>query len=548
MSVLRNLTWDQARYYANGGDGTRRRIRRAAWGGKDKRGQGTNVWLRRPNFLWFVDVNEAWAARVVQSYDFDEREFYAKDWEADFPETNTPPTNPPMQPPPFDGENSGNDGNPGSAINDGQTCAEINRPARAWGDPHFVIRDEQGRMIAFWDDNDVAAAGRRTLFFRSGQVEVWYATQEGGPPGGMVVNKIWLVEGGEETRFEVDNGQCVKIVDEVAEPLTTLFNRTAPLETGGDYVFAVFPRGNFFEFNVDFADATRCQARECGGALGWCYWRLSFDRQPLLPPFGVGAGPYVDGTSWLGARMGLTRSRIEHPSTGPMYNFNARLWGNICRIQPIDVPNVLFVWDPLTWTDWTPAEDTVCEGEAFTQTRVNKATTEEQEQAAIGTKNCWTPWTPDVGDYCAGVFFTQTRTSTEDPSVTQERQAEGTQPAQWSEWYVVGPLEDEICEGVTFEQTIYRYDESWQCEPSEQYDVQQAVGTKQAGEWRIIETGYGVVYDSGYGDPPATWTPPTYGYTGYMELQEFLCDGGSGTWSTIKQWTTINGGPTVTLP
>jgi hypothetical protein len=544
MSVLRNLTWDQARYYADGGDGTRRRIRRAAWGGKDKRGQGIDVWLRRPNFLWFVDVANAWSARVVQSYDFDEREFYAKDWEADFPETNTPPTNPPTQPPPFE---SGNNGGTGGNANDCQTCAEINRAARAVGDPHFVIRDEQGRMTAFWDDNYVGAAGKRTLFFRSGQVEVWYATQEGGPPGGMVVNKLWFVEGENETLFEVQAEGCVRIANDTVTPMTEPFNRTAPLVTGGDYVLAVFPRGFFFEFNVDFANATRCQARECGGALGWCYWRLSFDQQPLLPPFGVGAGPYVDGTSWLGARMGLTRSRIEYPDTGPMYAFSPRLWGNICRIQPIEVPTVLIEWDGLTWTEWTPSADTICEGETFSQTRTNTATSEEQEQLAVGTKHCWTQWTPDASDYCQGATFTQTRTNTEDPAITQERQAEGTMPAQWSEWYPVGPMEDEICEGVSFEQTVYRHDENWQC--GEQYEVRQAVGTKQSGEWRIIETADGVVYASGYGAPPATWTPPRYSYTGYMELQEFTCNGdSSGTWSTVKQWTTINGGPTVALP
>lgn len=541
MSVLRNLTWDQARYYANGGDGTRRRIRRAAWGGKDKRGQGTNVWLRRPNFLWFVDVNEAWAARVVQSYDFDEREFYAKDWEADFPETNSPPTNPPTQPPAFD---SGNNSNTDA---DCQSCAEINRAARAVGDPHFVIRDDEGQMVAFWDDNYVEAAGKRTLFFRSGQVEVWYSTEEGGPPGGMVVTKIWLIEGDVETRFEIQNGTCVLIRDGVTQPLTEMFQRTAPLVTGGDYIFAAFPRAIFFEFNVDFAPATRCQVRECGGALGWCYWRLSFDQQPLLPPMGVGAGPYVDGTSWLGARMGLTRERLEHPNTGPMFSFTPRLWGNICRIQPIRIPNALIAWDALTWTDWAPSADTVCEGETFTQTRTNTATSESQEQSAVGTKSCWNDWSPNAGDYCEGTTFTQTRTSTTNPSVTQERQAQGTLPAQWSPWYPVGPMEDEICEGVSFEQTVYRHDESWFC--GEQYDVQTAVGTKQAGEWRIIETAAGVVYASGYGAPPATWTPPRYSYTGYMELQEFTCNGGgSGTWSTVKQWTTINGGPTVSLP
>lgn len=74
-----------------------------------------------------------------------------------------------------------------------------------------------------------------------------------------------------------------------------------------------------------------------------------------------------------------------------------------------------------------------------------------------------------------------------------------------------------------------------------------------AGSWRIRETGAGITYDSGYPQStiPATFTPPTYSYTGYMVLQIFKKIAGEGTgfaWVTVKSWTVINGGPTVSLP
>ena len=65
--------------------------------------------------------------------------------------------------------------------------------------------------------------------------------------------------------------------------------------------------------------------------------------------------------------------------------------------------------------------------------------------------------------------------------------------------------------------------------------------------WRIIEVVDGVEYQTSETlcNIPATYTPPSFNYYGYMELQ-FFCEG-EADWKTMEAWTTINGGPTHTF-
>jgi hypothetical protein len=461
VTIVSNLTWDQARFYANGGDGAgRRRIRRAGWGGRDKRGEGLNVWLSRPYFLWWVDVSDMSGFRVVQSYDFEEQEFRANDWQVEFPPNTSPPTPPPPPPePPFEPPTLP----PGNC--------DCNGGLVAWGDPHFVIvvdnpLDPLARSVtAMWDDNHVPATGIRTLLLRSGGVEVWYATEEGGPPGGMVIADIWVIEPGQsDRRFRIINEECVEIVNDTPQAMTEPWARTIALQTGGQCFVQVNPinRGGapFFELDCDFVAATRCLVREMGGGLGWAYQRMFSELRPVIGPRGVGTGLNVDGWSWLGAPLGLKRSSIQFPSKGPLFNTSPQFWGRICGIPGVPACQLarLLDFDPLLWSDWSPSAAGVCALETVPQTRTNLL--------------------------CGDV---QTRT------------VPGQLPPQW----------------------------------------------------RIIETGDGVTYEEGgpglFGEPnpPGSWTPPPYSYTGFMELQ-MRC-GEDGEWETIQQWTTINGGPTTTL-
>ncbi len=370
MTIVSNLTWDQARFYANGGDGFRRRIRRAAWGGRDKRGQGSNVWLNRPRFLWWIDVADMRGVRVVQNWDFEEQEFRANDWQAEFPPNSNPPPPPPPPPePPFEPPTLP----PGNC--------DCNGGLRAWGDPHFFISVDNGQgpaITAMWDDNYVPAAGIRTLLLRSGGAEVWYATAEGGPPGGMVITDIWVIEPGQdERRFRVMGGVCAEVLGDAVQPMTEPWARTIALQTGGQCFVQVNPinRGGapFFELDCDFVAATRCLVREMGGGLGWAYQRMFSELRAVIGPSGIGSGLNVDGWSWLGAPLGLKRSSIEFPNKGPIFNTSPQFWGRICAVPgvPPCLLTRLLDFDPLLWSDWSPSAAGVCALETVPQTRTN---------------------------------------------------------------------------------------------------------------------------------------------------------------------------------
>lgn len=450
----KNLTWDQARYYAKGGDGARRRIRRAAWQGRDKRGEGTNVWIQCPRFLWFVDRDDVRQARVVQSHDFEEQEFRANDWEAEFPPGTTPPVPPEPPHPPFD---------PPVPPDPNPVCDCPRPPARAWGDPHFVISAGPNSFSAIWDDNHVPSAGLRTLLLRSGGAEVWYATAQGGPPGGMVVSEIWVIEPGQsDRRFRRTAQGLCEVIGQADQPMTSPWERTISLQTGGQIFVRVLPISRagaaFFELECDFVPATRCLVTEMGGGLAWAYRRLVSENRPIVGPAGIGTGLQVDGWSWLGAPLGLKRSSIQFPDKGPLFAASRQFWMRMCAIVGMPLQRLADVvdYDPLLQEDWTPSTQSVCALQSFTQTQTNTLTGQ-----------------------------------------SQSRLAQGTRPPQW----------------------------------------------------RIIETAYGVVYSTGDAGsvPPETWTPPSYAYEGFMELQ-MKCDDQSDAWQTVHQWTTVEGEPTETLP
>jgi hypothetical protein len=68
--------------------------------------------------------------------------------------------------------------------------------------------------------------------------------------------------------------------------------------------------------------------------------------------------------------------------------------------------------------------------------------------------------------------------------------------------------------------------------------------------WRIIETAYEVIYEensitnNSLSGLPATYSPPPYDYTGFMELQVFCEESG---WQTLDSWTTLNSEPVKTF-
>lgn len=460
MTYLNNLTWNQARHYALGlGGGARRRIRRAKWAVKVPLSAGY-VWLVRRKFLWHLDYNDLANVRVVTATDFGVEEFWANDWIVELPDGQLPPIPPdddPFRPP---------------IIDPVLPCGECvpDTIGGGTGDPHFALMDESFRAVAFWDDNLVSAEGVKTLFFRSGDIEVWYATKPGGPPGGMVIKKVWVTdprmeEGGGALVFDISAQQPpggfdfvvptpVKIASGVTTPLTSTWSRTASIPTGGAYLVSVTPDmrgGGYFNFTCDLVPESRCQVRAIGGGLSWAYRRIALERQAIIGPNGVGSGAGVDGWRWLGAPFGLTRAHLASPVTSPDTVVDARFWATICPVQRVPIR---VGWDPLAWTDWTPSTDDYCQSESVAQTRTNLLSGEVQTRETAGTAEC-----------CA---------------------------------------------------------------------------------WRIIEAGYGVIYLSGGSGtkPPPTWTPPTYGYEGFMELQYDCGDG----WQTAKQWVTRNGGPTVNLP
>jgi hypothetical protein len=139
-------------------------------------------------------------------------------------------------------------------------------------------------------------------------------------------------------------------------------------------------------------------------------------------------------------------------------------------------------------------------------------------------------WYPSEGEVCAGVSFMQAGYGY---NCSLAREAVGTMGSSW--------VSAETCDSV-------QYDSNG-CLPDRTVDVP-ACCSDPAGcpcSWRIIEVGEGraVVYQSGGPgtSPPSSWTPPTYSYEGYMELQRNCGNG----WATEQQWITLNGGPTQSL-
>jgi hypothetical protein len=235
-------------------------------------------------------------------------------------------------------------------------------------------------------------------------------------------------------------------------------------------------------------------------------------------------------------------------------------------------------YDNSSWTGKEPSN--VCEGTTYTRTLQSSVkyggTTftsgcPQQTKQATGTGvPSWGVWTPGEGTKCASAGpFTQTQTDTNGYCSPQTKQATGIIQPDWSDCVGGyksdrnGCAQDEVCdddcecpagwssaappssganacsEGQTL-QTIAG--PVWSDNPCQ--TCYRCVDDDEDGcEWQIIEVGYGVVYESGTGTPPSSWTPPTYSYNGYMELQRNCGDG----WATEQQWTTRNGGPTQSL-
>jgi len=234
------------------------------------------------------------------------------------------------------------------------------------------------------------------------------------------------------------------------------------------------------------------------------------------------------------------------------------------------------------WSVWAPSAATECVGTDVPQSRFDyNGCLPDENQTVDGTKTpYWSEWEPDLSTECVGTDVPQTQRDLNGcmPDLTRTRP--GTkecdcQVGEW-DWY---PYPDQVCAGEFFTQEGYGYTSNWEfcgiltrqaegtltpnwtlaggcenpvetdlngCLPDNPVDPPECCSSPEGCcQWRIIEVGDNVTYQSGGPgtSPPSSWTPPSYSYEGYMELQTNC----NGTWTTQSQWTTINGGPTQTF-
>ena len=136
---------------------------------------------------------------------------------------------------------------------------------------------------------------------------------------------------------------------------------------------------------------------------------------------------YTEGTDITLAKTDNDRYlcfRAEDKAGNVAYRSSAQI--DITILTPIDGG-----WS--AWSAWSPAANTRCSGDTFTQTRTRTCTNpapqhggaqcvgeSSQQRQATGTKDCsidggwsaWSAWSPAANTRCSGTTFTQTRTRT----------------------------------------------------------------------------------------------------------------------------------------
>lgn len=115
-------------------------------------------------------------------------------------------------------------------------------------------------------------------------------------------------------------------------------------------------------------------------------------------------------------------------------------------------------------TQWIPDTSTVCQGQAFTQTRTNQCTSQQETRPAIGTAiPNWSAWSPSTSTVCLGTTFQQSRSDINGICSPQTQNATGTSAPNWSAW---SPDASTIPCGQVFQQT--RTDLNGKCDPQTQ--------------------------------------------------------------------------------